>query len=64
MNDMTEVQNAVLCNIEEFARTYRLNDFFKFCKNASNASAILLDPFLLSVLLVLSSVPAYEAQVS
>lgn len=35
----------------------------KLCKSASNASCLLLDPFLLSVLLVLSCIPAYETQV-
>lgn len=53
----------ILLHIEEFARISRLNDLMKLCKNASNASCLLLDPFLLAILLILSCIPAYEAQV-
>ncbi|XP_065207028.1 Fanconi anemia group I protein homolog [Planococcus citri] len=63
-SEIIEAEHAIISNIEDFARISRLSDLMKLCKNASNASCLLLDPFLLSILLILSCMPAYETQVS
>ncbi|XKL64421.1 hypothetical protein PGB90_004507 [Kerria lacca] len=62
--EVLEAESIILNHIEEFARISRINDLMKLCKNASNASSLLLDPFLLSVLLILSCIPAYETQIT
>lgn len=40
-----------------------IKNFLKFMKNVANAPELILDPFLLTVLLSISSISIYEEQV-
>jgi hypothetical protein len=55
----------VLFHIHQSARFGHasIKNFLKFMKNVANAPELILDPFLLTVLLSISSISIYEEQV-
>lgn len=64
--EMVECESTVLYHIEEAAKISRgcVSDLLKFAKSCIHTPEIILDPFLLAVLLSLSTISAYEQQVS
>jgi hypothetical protein len=64
----TELQSAeatVLFHILQSARFGHasVRNFLKYMKNVTNASELVLDPFMLTVLLSVSSISIYQEQV-
>ncbi|KAG8289680.1 hypothetical protein J6590_099551, partial [Homalodisca vitripennis] len=63
--EISDCESMVLYHTEESAKLSRgcVTDLLKFTKNCVSIPEIILDPFLLAVLLSLSTISAYEQQV-
>ncbi|XP_054257724.1 uncharacterized protein LOC128982781 [Macrosteles quadrilineatus] len=63
---MGDCENMVLYHIEEAAKLSRgcVTDLLKFAKNCVNCPELVLDPFMLAILVSLSTIAAYELQVT
>lgn len=63
--ELSDCEGMVLYHIEESAKLSRgcVNELLKFAKNCTHTPELILNPFLLAVLLSLSTISAYENQV-
>lgn len=63
--ELSDCEGMVLYHIQEWAKLSRgcVSELLKFTKSVVNTPEVILDPFLLAVLLSLSTISAYDVQV-
>lgn len=63
--ELSDCEGMVLYHIQEWAKLSRgcVSELLKFTKSVVNTPEVILDPFLLAVLLSLSTISAYDLQV-